>query len=645
MKKFLLGLVLFLSPMVAQAQSGVNATYIRMTPTALPTACRQGDVRVDSTLFLLQVCSATNTWTSATGTSPTSIGNLDAQAANTKGLALVSNVLSAQSADATHPGVVNTTTQTFAGVKTFSSTISGSVNGNAATATLAAAATALAANPTDCGSNVYATAIDASGNLTCASITNASTTAVSTNTNSTIVLRDGSGNFSAGTVSAAVTGTASGNTTYTANQYGVVLSGSGNTMSVIAPVATTTYVLSNTGGTGGPPTWAAPASAPSSSYEQSNLGIANSASTGVLTVALKQSDGSTDPSSGAAAVKVGMRSSTLTSGLYNQRSITAALSQTLTAGTTLGMVITLTKPLWYYLIDSDGAGTMKIGISSIRYPENVLQSTLAESFSATATNATPCVFTATAHGLQNNDAVALTGTPPTGFSIYTTTARYFVVNKATNTFQLSATPGGTAINSTSTGSSIVIHIANTRMVSDAVYTNVPVRLIGRATFALSTVGTWVVPLEKDIGGAGMFPPEKVGISYTGAPVTGTLSGSPNPVTFGTLVDDSHNTYVGNTWVVPIAGTYSGQAATLQAGTYAAGNNSNIYIYLNGAARNVGVQVGFLTAGNLFPQVNVHDIILSQGDLVTVQSLNNSSSPSFSGGIATQDFMSFVKTND
>jgi len=50
-----------------------------------------------------------------------SIGALDAQTANANGLALVSSVLSAQSANATYPGMVNNTTQTFSGVKTFSS--------------------------------------------------------------------------------------------------------------------------------------------------------------------------------------------------------------------------------------------------------------------------------------------------------------------------------------------------------------------------------------------------------------------------------------------------------------------------------------------------------------------------------------------
>jgi len=48
-----------------------------------------------------------------------SIGALDAQAANANGLALVSNVLSTQSATPSFPGMVNTTQQSFGGNKTF----------------------------------------------------------------------------------------------------------------------------------------------------------------------------------------------------------------------------------------------------------------------------------------------------------------------------------------------------------------------------------------------------------------------------------------------------------------------------------------------------------------------------------------------
>lgn len=58
-----------------------------------------------------------------TTSAATSIGALDAQAANAQGLALVSHVLSAQSADTTHPGLVNNTTQSFSGNKTFTGSV------------------------------------------------------------------------------------------------------------------------------------------------------------------------------------------------------------------------------------------------------------------------------------------------------------------------------------------------------------------------------------------------------------------------------------------------------------------------------------------------------------------------------------------
>lgn len=58
------------------------------------------------------------------------------------------------------------------------------------------------------------------------------------------------------TFSGALTGTASGNTKYTANNHGVVISGSANTMTVIAPDSSTTKVLTS-GGSSADPTWSA----------------------------------------------------------------------------------------------------------------------------------------------------------------------------------------------------------------------------------------------------------------------------------------------------------------------------------------------------------------------------------------------------
>ena len=62
----------------------------------------------------------------------------------------------------------------------------------------------------------------------------------------------------------------------------------------------------------------------------------------------------------------------------------------------------------------------------------------------TATNATD-LFTSAGHGYPNGEAVRLytaSGTLPSGV---TATARYYVINSTTDTFQLSATSGGSAV--------------------------------------------------------------------------------------------------------------------------------------------------------------------------------------------------------
>lgn len=78
---------------------------------------------------------------------------------------------------------------------------------------------------------------------------------------------------------------------------------------------------------------------------------------------------------------------------------------------------------------------------------------LAAPFTFTATNATPCVFSAAGSSYANGTAVTLTGgSLPTGFTAATT---YFVVSASGTSFSLAATSGGSAIASTGTGSGTV----------------------------------------------------------------------------------------------------------------------------------------------------------------------------------------------
>lgn len=82
---------------------------------------------------------------------------------------------------------------------------------------------------------------------------------------------------------------------------------------------------------------------------------------------------------------------------------------------------------------------------------------LQTSYSYTATNASPAVFTATGSSYAAGTQVVLAagGSPPTGFTAGTVYAVSASPAPTTNTFSLSAVANGTAINSSSTGSGTV----------------------------------------------------------------------------------------------------------------------------------------------------------------------------------------------
>lgn len=222
-----------------------------------------------------------------------------------------------------------------------------------------------------------------------------------------------------------------------------------------------------------------------------NVGISTSVSSGTLTVALKQANGSSDPAAGTGTVSIGMRGTTAATGSYNVRTVTAALSQTIQAGTQLSTQNFATAQyLWIYAIDSDGAGTMKLGVSSARYDDGTIVSTVADYPTVTISNASPGVVTLTAHGYNNGDQVSFKsagGTLPTGI---TQDNVYFVVNKAANTFQISNSYAGGAITTSSAGSG-TFHVlcADNRIISAGAYASVSSRLIGRILGVLPSVST------------------------------------------------------------------------------------------------------------------------------------------------------------
>lgn len=113
-----------------------------------------------------------------------------------------------------------------------------------------------------------------------------------------------------------------------------------------------------------------------------NLGLKTSVGSSALTIDLTQADGSTDPSA-TGNVEVGFRSATITSGAYNVRGVTAALSLTVDSGATLGHLLgSVAYYIYVYLIDN--AGTVELAVSSSYLDEGALHSTTAMSGSSSS---------------------------------------------------------------------------------------------------------------------------------------------------------------------------------------------------------------------------------------------------------------------
>lgn len=249
---------------------------------------------------------------------------------------------------------------------------------------------------------------------TLSNIPNSATTATSANTASAIVARDSSGNFSAGTITGTLNGTASnvsgtvaianggtGQVTANAALNAILPTQTSNSGKVLGTDGTNTSWVSTSTGTvtsvgvavpsgfsvsGSPVTTSGTLTIASSgmSTDVYNVGISASVTGNALTVALKQSDGITDPASGAGSVVVGFRSATATSGAYNRRSVAGALSITIPSGTTIGTQNGIASYIYVYAIDN--AGTVELALSlGSQFESGGVQNTSAVSGGSSAT--------------------------------------------------------------------------------------------------------------------------------------------------------------------------------------------------------------------------------------------------------------------
>lgn len=115
-------------------------------------------------------------------------------------------------------------------------------------------------------------------------------------------------------------------------------------------------------------------SALSASNGLQNLAIAASVAGSALTIALKTKAAS-DPSAGD-VVRIGFRNATITTGTYTDRTVTGALSLTISSGSTLGHSNGNDHYIYVYAIDN--AGTVVLGASSVIFEDGSLVSTTAE---------------------------------------------------------------------------------------------------------------------------------------------------------------------------------------------------------------------------------------------------------------------------
>jgi microcystin-dependent protein len=158
---------------------------------------------------------------------------------------------------------------------------------------------------------------------------------------------------------------------------------------------------------------------------------------------------------------------------------------------------------------------------------------MVKSATATMTIASPCVVTWTGHGLRNNMPVKFTttGALPTGLLAGRT---YWIVNKATDTFNVALTPGGTAINTSGSQSGTHTAICAPHGDGDGSTTfNVPDMRdavpVGW-TEAAPTINEDFAPADVTTGTDTITIPDQVGKWQTGmAVVFTTTTTAPSPL--------------------------------------------------------------------------------------------------------------------
>lgn len=188
-----------------------------------------------------------------------------------------------------------------------------------------------------------------------------------------------------------------------------------------------------------------------------------------------------------------------------------------------------------------------------------------------------------------------------------------------------------------------IHVGSSVVIPCVAGDTLAIRSNTTITLTTSTLYHWV-SISKLSGPAQIAASDNVSALYTGAPPTGTLNSSYNITTFGTKVKDTHNAYSSGSYTVPVSGTYSISAGTRQNATYALNTSANLAIFIDGTQSYTNGVVAAAAISAAFPLVSVNSVPLLAGQVVTIRSLNDATSPTFQSS-ANQNFFSIVRTGN
>lgn len=263
------------------------------------------------------------------------------------------------------------------------------------------------------------------------------------------------------------------------------------------------------------------------------------------------------------------------------------------------------------------ASTTVLGISRLSASPNVTKGT------CTITIASPAVVTFNSHGLTANDVVQFTttGALPTGI---TASTNYYVISTGltTNTFEISATIGGSAINTSGTQSGTQTLVKTTPVVVGVNDTRLPPvsgtsgGIVGYTS--TSTVASSVLLTQHALvigGGAGATPTPLASLGTTTTVLHGNASGDPTygavalttditgvlPIANGGTGSSTNNqnfTLI-NTITMSAVSVTTGTGIVVANFTSLNGNTDDIYMLIieaiaTGASPNPGFQLRFNT---------------------------------------------------